>query len=77
MHRHGGTGRPAERLALTLAIASVFFAAPARAQQPTADIGDNAALVPRGTLRLGVRADFLYADQLAAGTQDRAPLASR
>ena len=77
MHRHGGTARPRTRLALTLAIASVFFAAsPAGAQLPIFGIGDDAALVPARTLRFGVRADFLFADALRAGKGDRTPLGS-
>src|SRR5690349_10221854 len=76
MHRHGGRTRPRTRLALTLAMASVFFAAPARAQEPTFGIGEDASAVAPGTLRVGVRADFLYADAVREGG-NRAPLASR
>lgn len=78
MHRHGGTARPRIRLALTLAMASVFFAAaaPLAAQVPIFGIGDDAALVARNTLRFGVRADFLYADALRRANGERVPLAS-
>ncbi|HEX8848899.1 MAG TPA: hypothetical protein VF761_05125 [Gemmatimonadaceae bacterium] len=78
MHRHGGSNRPRTRPALTLAIASVFFAAaaPLRAQAPIFGIGDDAALVAPRTLRFGVRADFLYADALRRANGDRVPLAS-
>lgn len=78
MHRHGGSIRPRTRPALTLAIASVFFAAaaPLRAQAPIFGIGDDAALVAPRTLRFGVRADFLYADALRLANGDRVPLAS-
>lgn len=78
MHRHGGSIRPRTRPALTLAIASVFFAAaaPLRAQAPIFGIGDDAALVAPRTLRFGVRADFLYADALRRANGDRVPLAS-
>ena len=81
MHRHGGTGRPpsrlATRLALALAIASVFFAVRAPAQDAVFRIDENAATVPRGTVRFGVSADFSYAEQLREANGDRVPLARR
>jgi len=81
MHRHGGIGRPpsrpATRLALALAIASVFFAVRARAQDAVFRIDEDATTVPRGTLRFGVSADFLFADQLRRPNGDRVPLGRR
>lgn len=81
MPRHGGTGRPpsrlAARLALALAIASVFFAVRAPAQDAPFRIDEDAAAVPRGTLRFGVSADFSYADQLRQPSGDRVPLGRR
>jgi hypothetical protein len=81
MHRHGGTGRPpsrlAPRLALALAIAGVFFAARAQAQDAVFRIDADAATVPRGTLRFGVSADFSYVDQLRQANGDRIPLGRR
>jgi len=81
MHRHGGTGRPpsrlATRLALALAIASVFFAVRARAQEPVLRIDEDAATVPSRTLRFGVSADFSFADQLRQPNGDRIPLGRR
>ena len=79
MHRHGGATGPRIRLALTLAMAGVFFAAPPgrlAAQEPLFGIGDDAATVAPRTLRFGVRADFLYADALHRANGDRVPLAS-
>lgn len=80
MHRHGGTGRQpsrlATRLALALAIASVFFAVRARAQDGLR-IDEDAATVPRGMLRFGVSADFSYVDQLRQPNGDRIPLGRR
>lgn len=81
MHRHGGTGRPpsrlATRLALALAIASVFFAVRAGAQDAAFRIDEDAATVPRGTLRFGVSADFSYVDQLRQANGERIPLGRR
>lgn len=81
MHRHGGLARPASRLAhrlaLTLAIASVFFAARAGAQAVPFRIDQDAAPVPRGVLRVGIGADFTYADQLRQPDGSRIPLGRR
>ena len=81
MHRHGGPARPpfrlANRLALALAIASVFFARRAHAQDALLRIDADAATVPRGTLRFGVSADFLYVDQLRQADGHRIPLGRR
>jgi hypothetical protein len=81
MYRHGGLARPAlrlaYRLALTLAIASVFFAVRAAAQNTPFRIDDDAAAVPRGVLRVGIGADFAYADQLRQPGGKRAPLGAR
>lgn len=81
MHRHGGRVRPptrlAARLALALAIASVFFAVRARAQDASFRIDDDAATVPGGVLRFGVLADFSYADQLREPDGTRVPLGRR
>jgi len=81
MHRHGGSGRPpsrlATRLALALAIASVFFAVRAHAQDEVFRIDADAATVPRRTLRFGVSADFSYVDQLRQPNGDRIPLGRR
>lgn len=81
MHRHGGHVRPpirlATRLALALAIASVFFAAPATAQDVPFRIDDNAMAVARGVLRFGIGADFSYAEQLRTPDGARIPLGRR
>lgn len=81
MYRHGGLARPAprhaHRLALTLAIASVFFAARAGAQGVPFRIDQDAAAVPRGVLRVGIGADFSYADQLRQADGARIPLGRR
>ena len=81
MHRHGGSVRPptrlAARLALALAIASVFFAAPARAQDVPFRLDADAAMVPARVLRVGVSADFSYVDQLRQADGQRIPLGRR
>ena len=83
MSRHGGqrrpppASRPVSRLALTLAIASVFFAVSARAQDAPFRIDADAAPVPRGVLRFGISADFSYVDQLRLAGGGRAPLGRR
>jgi hypothetical protein len=81
MHRHGGSGRPpsrlAARLALALAIASVFFAIDVRAQDAPFRIDADAATVPRGTLRVGIGAEFSSTDQLRTTNGDRIPLGRR
>src|SRR6476661_6758789 len=81
MHRHGGPARPpfrlANRLALALAIASVFFAPRAHAQDALLRLDEDAATVPRGTLRFGVGADFSYVDQLREPNGHRIPLGRR
>jgi len=81
MHRHGGSVRPpfrlAPRLALALAIASVFFAAPAPAQDVPFRLDADAATVPAGVLRFGVSADFSYVDQLRQPDGKHVPLGRR
>ncbi len=81
MSRHGGQRRPALRIdcrpALTLALASVFFAGAARAQDAPFRIDADAAAVPRGVLRVGVSADFSYVDELRLAGGGRAPLGRR
>ena len=81
MYRHGGLPRPAPRLAhsfaLTLAIASVFFAVRVGAQDTPFRIRDDAATVPAGALRVGISADFAYADQLRQANGNRVPLGRR
>ena len=81
MHRHGGSGRPpfrlATRLALALAIASVFFAVRAEAQDALFRIDEDAATIPGGTLRFGVAADFSYVDELRQTDGKRVPLGRR
>ena len=81
MHRHGGSVRPpnrlATRLALALAIASVFFAARASAQDVSFRIDENAMTVPRGVLCFGVATDFSYVEALRAPDGARIPLGRR
>src|SRR6476469_1139151 len=81
MHRHGGTVRPptrlSARLALTLAIASVFFAARAHAQDVPFRLDADAATVPARVLRFGVSADFAFVDQLRQPDGKRIPLGRR
>ncbi len=81
MHRHGGTvrqpNRLATRLALALAIASVFFAAAAPAQDAPSRIDADAATVPGGVLRFGIAADFSYVESLRAPDGSRIPLGRR
>jgi hypothetical protein len=81
MHRHGGSVRPptrlAVRLALAIAIASVFFAVPVAAQVALPRIDEDAALVPSGMLRFGVATDFEFTEQLRQASGTRVPLARR
>jgi len=81
MHRHGGSVRPpirlAPRLALASAIASVFFAVPSAAQGSSPRIDEDAAVVPRGVLRVGVGTDFEFTESLHRADGTRIPLARR
>jgi hypothetical protein len=81
MHRHGGNVRPpfrlATRLALAFAIASVFFAVPAVAQNTVPRIDQDATTVPSGVLRFGVSPDFEFTEQLREPDGTRIPLARR
>jgi hypothetical protein len=81
MHRHGGTVRPpvrlAPRLALALAIASVFFARATRAQDAAIRLDEDASTVARGVLRFGVSTDFEFTEKLRLPDGDRLPLARR
>ena len=81
MYRHGGLPRPASRLAhrfaLTLAIASVFFATRATAQDTPFRINEDAAAIPRGSVRVGVSAEFSYVDELRESGGKRIPLGRR
>ena len=81
MHRHGGSVRPptrlAARLALALAIASVFFAVPVASQVTAPRIDEDAAVVPSGVLRFGVTTNFEFTEQLRQANGTRVPLARR
>ena len=82
MHRQGGTFRHlrfgrALALAFSLASASVFFgAAPLFAQDLPFGIGEDASLVPKGSARFSLHADFSFADQLRRADGSRVPLGS-
>jgi hypothetical protein len=81
MHRHGGSVRPptrlAARLALALAIASVFFAVPVASQVAAPRIDEDAAGVAGGVLRFGVSTNFEFTEQLRQANGTRVPLARR
>ena len=77
MHRHGGNARPATRLALALAIASVFFAVGVPAQDAPFRLDADAAAIAPGTLRFGVAADFSYVEKLRRAGGRRIPLGQR
>ncbi|MFL5560125.1 MAG: hypothetical protein ACJ79K_01495 [Gemmatimonadaceae bacterium] len=81
MHRHGGGVRPpirlAPRLALALAIASVFFAGRADAQGAPVRIDEDARSVPSGVLRVGISTDFEYTEKLRLPDGKQVPLARR
>ena len=82
MYRQGGFSRHSgiERafaIALSLASASVFFGATRLAAQDLPfGIGEDASLVPKGSLRLAIHADFSFADQLRRADGSRVPLGS-
>ena len=78
MHRQGGTRRHSgfgRALVFSLASASVFFgAAPSGAQDLPFGIGEDASLVPRGSIRLAMHADFLFADRYRDANGKLSPL---
>ena len=80
MYRQGGFSRHtgiehAFAIALSLASASVFFGATRLAAQDLPfGVGEDASLVPKGSLRLGIHADFSFADQLRRADGSRVPL---
>ena len=80
MYRQGGFSRHtgierAFAIALSLASASVFFGATRLAAQDLPfGIGEDASLVPKGSLRLAIHADFTFADQLRRADGSRVPL---
>ena len=80
MYRQGGLSRHtgierALAIALSLASASVFFGATRLvAQDLPFGVGEDASLVPKGSLRVAMHADFSFADQLRRADGSRAPL---
>ena len=78
MHRQGGTLRHSgfgRALVFSLASASVFFgAASAGAQDLPFGVGEDASLVPKGSIRLATHADFLFADRYRDADGKLAPL---
>ena len=81
MYRQGGHSRHTgiERtfaIALSLASASVFFGVRLGAQDLPFGVGEDASLVPRGSLRFAIHAEFSFADQLRRADGSRVPLGS-
>lgn len=77
MQRQGGADRRRPHPVLfALALASVFFAQGAAAQELPFGIGEDAALPPAGTLRFAVRSDFTFSDEIRRADGSRATLGS-